>query len=161
MSAIAVREAQENDTEKVIEIFNYYIRNRYATYPREPVSPEFFFVLRQGAYSFYVIEKEEKTVGFGLLRPFFPFTALMNIATVTYFILPEHTRSGLGTILLSILIRDARKRGIRTLLANISSRNIGSLNFHRMHGFTEAGRVVQASLTLGGPRDVVWMQKSI
>lgn len=161
MAGYTLREVRENDRYRIIEIFNFYITNGFSAYPDSPVSLWFFDVLREGAHAFYTVEFDGSTVGFGVMKPFLPFDTFRRTATVSYFILPGHTRSGAGSLLLSAFIRDAKKEGIAILLASISSKNDESLQFHRKHGFIECGRLLNVGYKFGELFDVIWMQKDL
>jgi L-amino acid N-acyltransferase YncA len=156
-----LHQPRDRDRDRIVEIFNHYIIGSFAAYPAEPISPKFMDILLRDAFSLYVAEHDGEVVGFGYLKPFLPFSTFMTAATVTYFIVPEHTRSGLGTRMLEALESDARQRGVRTLLANIASPNVGSLEFHRKHGFSECGRLPGVGVKFGERFDVVWMVKSL
>lgn len=98
-------------------------------------------------------------MGIGALRPYFPFPNFRHTGILSYFILPEHTRKGLGSRLLDRLCQDAREKKMMSLLANVSSKNEASLNFHKKHGFSECGRFKAAGTKFGEYFDVVWVQK--
>ena len=161
MTRYQIREAEDRDAEQVTRIFNYYVQHSFGAYPEEPVPVTFFAFLREGAHAFPVIENEVGVIGFGILKPFFPFSTFKDTGSVTYFIAPEYTRSGLGTLLLNTLIDAARERGLHILVASISSRNPQSLNFHKKHGFRECGRLEGVGMKFGERFDVVWMQRDV
>lgn len=156
-----VRPADEKDLGAILVIFNHYVRYSFAAYPVEEVDITFLEALKKEAVSFpvYVIERETKVLGFGMMRPFLPYPSFRRTAQLSYFLWPEWTGRGLGSLLLERLTADARERGIRLLLANISSRNESSLRFHRNHGFEECGRFRGAGEKFGLSFDVVWLQK--
>lgn len=159
-----VRRVAESDREAVVGIFNYYVENSFAAYPENRVGSHFFETLKDIAdgYPFYVVEASDKEViGFGLLHPHHRMSVFRRTAELTYFILPEHTRKGLGKKLLDILVKDAKEIGIDTLLSNICSLNNVSLDFHRKNGFEECGRFKRVGRKFGKDFDTVWMQKSI
>ena len=106
-----------------------------------------------------MIEGENKVSGVGTLRPYFPFRNFLHTGVLSYFILPEYTRKGLGAKLLNTLCQEAQKRNMRNLLANVSSKNESSLNFHLKHGFVECGRFKAVGTKFGEYFDVVWLQK--
>jgi phosphinothricin acetyltransferase len=150
------------DKEDVINIFNYYVENSFAAYPERKVPYEFFDLLIQSAagYPSAVIKGENKEVlGFGMLRPYSPMPTLAGTAEITYFISPECTGKGIGSILLSHLLSDAKEKGLHCILANISSLNEGSIRFHLQNGFSECGRFREAGKKNGESFDIVWMQK--
>lgn len=156
-----IRCFRENDSERIIEIYNYYVRSTFAAYPTEPVSLSFIDYLRKDAFSFYVAEKDNELVGFALMKPFLPFSSFKETATITYFIDPKHTRCGLGNQFLEALESDARQRGICTILAHAASSNEESINFHRKYGFSECGRLPGVGVKFGEHFDIVWMSKTL
>jgi L-amino acid N-acyltransferase YncA len=157
-----LREVSDKDQTAVVEIFNHFVETSFAAYPSEPAGFSFFrnLCMMAEGYPFYVIETSDgEVVGFGLLHRYHSAETLRRTAELTYFILPEHTRRGLGGRLLEIFIGEARKMGIDNLLASISSQNQISLDFHRMHGFSECGRFHRVGQKFGEVFDVVWMQR--
>ena len=160
----SIRKFTPDDGSGIVDIFNHFVRNSFAAYPEKEVGADFPDRLRQTMIgeSFYVVEGPDGgTVGFGFIRKHHAAEVFQRAAELTYFILPEHTRLGLGSRLLSILIEDARKAGVDTLLAQISSINEPSLSFHTKSGFTECGRFRRVGRKNGRDFDVVWMQKFI
>lgn len=145
----------------VIDIFNHYIANGFAAYPSEPVSDAFFDRLLEMArgYPALVVKDDTGTiVGFAFLHPHRPGNTFRRAAEITYFIRPEHTGKGIGTAILERFKPAAREQDIDTLLANISSRNERSLQFHRKNGFGVCGRFRRIGRKFGEDFDVVWMQ---
>ncbi|MEN6461435.1 MAG: N-acetyltransferase family protein [Syntrophomonas sp.] len=158
------RRVTENDKVPVIDIFNYYIEHSFAAFLDQKLSYDSFQPLLEmtTGYPFYVIEDETNAVlGFGFLGKYHPSEAFNHVAELSYFILPPHVQKGLGTQLLNILSVEAKELGIEALLANITSLNLPSLNFHLKQGFTECGRFVRIGKKHNTVFDVVWMQKFI
>ena len=133
-----LREMQESDGDAVMRIFNHYAKTSFAAYP-DPLPPQFFPHLKEGALSAVVLEDDGGVAGFGLLKPFLPFTAFKKTGMLTYFIAPEFTGRGLGARMLGRLVEDAKRSGQKVLVANIASKNEASIRFHQQNGFTEAG----------------------
>lgn len=104
---------------------------------------------------------EKKVIGFALLKTHNPIPVFDRTAELACFILPEYVNKGFGTLLLELLLADAKGMGIDTVLAGISSLNDESLRFHRRKGFAECGRFKKIGRKNGKDFDVVWMQKSI
>ncbi len=150
--------------EPVIDIFNYYIRHSYAAFLSEPVDYGFFDHLRKlsrGYPALVVKDAAQQVVGFAFLRPHHTADSLRRAAEITYFILPAHTRQGLGCAILELFIEQAGSLGIDSLLAAISSRNEESLRFHLKNGFREVGRFAKVGRKFGEDFDVLWLQKSL
>lgn len=148
--------------EDVMEIFNYYIMNSFAAFPENPLPAAAFSMLKsmtQNFPAYAVVDENEKCAGFGFLKAYNPMPAFRNTAAITYFIHHEYTGKGTGRMLLSRLESDAVKNGIKTILAEISSENPGSINFHEQNGFSECGRFKGIGMKKGKVFDVIWMQK--
>jgi L-amino acid N-acyltransferase YncA len=164
MQQYTVRKATADDAHSIIDIFNYFIENSHAAFPEIKADYAAFGML-QGICrgdAFYVISDViGAVIGFGLLRYHQRLSTFDRAAELTYFILPEHSRKGLGSSLLEKLTQDARAQGIETLLACISSLNEHSLAFHRKHGFIQVARFSRVGRKFGLDFDLVWMQKAV
>jgi phosphinothricin acetyltransferase len=148
----------------VLGIFNHYVAHSFAAYPESPLPPPAFAMFQQltSGYPAYVMKDDAGTVlGFCFLRAYQPMSTFRETAEVTYFLAPDAVGRGLGTAALARLEDDGRQRGIRHLLASVSSRNEGSLRFHRRHGFRECGRFAGVGRKQGETFDVVYLQKDL
>jgi L-amino acid N-acyltransferase YncA len=152
------------DRQPMLDLFNYYVEHGFAAFPEQPLPIAFIdrlLDLAKGYPALAVKDRAGRLLGFGLLRPHNPLSTFAHTAEITYFLAPDSTHQGLGTRLLRELLRRAKEKGIRTILAGIGSLNEPSLAFHRKHGFLEVGRFRQVALKKGTPFDVVWMQKML
>ena len=152
------------DREPIIDIFNYYVENSFAAFPESKLpyqAFDMFLEMSKGLPTAAIKDQRGKLVGFGMLRTFNPMPAFSHTAEITYFINIDHTGKGLGRNLLEFLEREGRKSGITNILANISSLNTGSINFHENNGFTECGRFKKVGKKKGQLFDAVWMQKML
>ncbi len=156
-----LRDAKPSDKDALLQIFNHYAENTFAAYPSGPVPPVFMDHVADGAVAFRVCEAGGDVCGFSLMKPFLPFQTCRQTVTVTYFLSPPCTGKGLGSLLLNDLVAIAREHGIRTLLANIASKNEISLKFHEKNGFTPCGRFQEAGVKFGEPFDIVWYERHI
>jgi len=164
MQDYSLNPVQPHDGKELVGIFNYYIENSFAAYPEHPVPLEVFDHLLEAGNNYPTViarTKDGEVAGFGLLRPHNPMTAFRRTAEITYFIRPGETGKGLGSKMLGYLLEGAKKQGIATVLASISSLNEGSIRFHGRHGFVECGRFADVAEKKGMVFDTVWMQKFI
>ena len=158
------REYRDEDSPRLVEIFNYYIENSYAAYREQKIDGSFIEILRNisRGYPFYIVEDDsDGVVGFGMIHPYHPSEVFKRTAELSYFFDRDHTRKGIGFELLDKLTADARAMGVDSLVASISSRNEESLNFHLKNGFVECGRFKRIGRKWDRDFDVVWMQKFI
>lgn len=148
---------------EVLDIFNYYIENSFAAYPATKLPYSFFsrFLEIPNGYPSYVIKNGDtkNIIGFCFLKSYNPFPTFKETAEITYFIDKDSVGAGIGKSALNLLEKDAQNLGIKYLLANISSKNERSLNFHNNNGFTECGRLKNIGKKSGENFDVVYMEK--
>jgi len=158
------RPIKTEDRETIIDIFNHYIENSFASYRENKLPYQAFDMLLQmsnGCPRVSIIDNNGKVVGFGMLRIHNPMPTFSHTAEVTYFIHPDHTGKGLGKKLLAFLEKGGVEKGITTILANISSLNPISIKFHEKNGFIECGRFKKVGKIKGQEFDTVWMQKML
>lgn len=150
---------------EVMDIFNYYVENSYAAYPEQSLPYQFFgmFMEMTRGYPAYVIKNNDsgKVVGFCFLRAYNPMPAFRETAEISYFLDKEEVGRGIGREALGLLEREGGKMGVKYILANISSRNKQSLDFHSKNGFVECGRFLNIGRKKGKNFDVIWMEKEI
>jgi L-amino acid N-acyltransferase YncA len=148
----------------VIDIFNYFIENSFAAYPERTVGYDafdHFFIISHGYPRVIVKAPTGQIIGFAFLQHYHPASSLKKTAMITCFILPEHTRKGLGTMILERFISEAKPLGIDHILASISSLNQESIDFHLKNDFNECGRFPGIGEKFGKTFDMVWMQRQL
>lgn len=158
---ITIRQMQDADRDAVMRIFNYYAATGFAAFPDGPLPLPFFSFLQEGALSAIVLEKNGEIAGFGLLKPFLPFSVFRRTGMLTYFLAPDSTGRGLGTRLLGRMTDDAKTAGLKVLVATMSSKNEAGIRFHTRNGFFMAGNLDGVGEKFGEPFGVVWMQRPV
>lgn len=154
-----IRKAKLEDEQAVVSIYNYFIENSFAAYSNEKVGTKIFKRYLSESIAFMIFEVEKKFVGFAYLRSYLRFSNFNKSALVAYFILPEYTKKGFRTKILDKLEEIAKSKNIDNLIANISSGNKQSLNFHKKRGFIECGRFKKMGNKFGQDIDIIWVQK--
>jgi len=156
---LIIRNKKEDDNNKILGVVNSFVKNSFAAYQDEPYPPSIVDEWSRKARIFLVLETGNEVVGFGFVSSYRPFKSFNHVGVLTYFILQEYTGRGLGTKLFNRLILKGKNLGITNYLAHISSKNEGSINFHKKHGFNEVGRFKDMSHKLGESVDMLWVQK--
>jgi len=155
----------EKHGREVMDIFNYYVENSFAAYPEHKLPYEFYgkFLEMARGYPAYVIKNNDtgKVIGFCFLRAYNSMPVFRETAEVSYFLDQDETGKGIGKEALELLEKEGVKMGIKYLLANISSLNDQSLQFHKKNGFVECGRFLHIGRKKEKNFDVVWMEKEI
>lgn len=162
--SLHLRPITQQHAGQIIGIYNYYVENSFAAYLEKGVPIAFFDQLLKmcEGYPSTVAEDEDGNVtGFGLLRAYHAFPVFSRTAFITCFIKPGLTGKGIGTRILEYLVSQGREMGITSILADISSLNPQSINFHRKNGFRECGRFEGVGVKNGKVFDVVYMQRQL
>jgi phosphinothricin acetyltransferase len=152
------------DRESIMDIFNHYVENSFAAYPESKLPYQAFDMFLQMSKGFptgSIKDERGRLVGFGMLRTHNPMPTFSQTVEVTYFIHPDYTGKGLGKMLLTFLEKEGVERGIKNILANESSLNPRSIEFHQKNGFIECGRFKKVGNKNGREFDTVWMQKML
>jgi L-amino acid N-acyltransferase YncA len=160
----SISQISNEDRKEIMDIFNHYVVNSFAAYPENKLpyqSFDMFLEMSSGFPTGSIKDQNGKIVGFGMLRTHNPIPTFSQTAEVTYFIHPDHTGLGLGKMLLSFLEKGAVEKGITNILANISSLNPRSIEFHQKNGFMECGRFRKIGKKNCQEFDTVWMQKML
>jgi L-amino acid N-acyltransferase YncA len=148
----------------VIDVFNHFVETSFAAYNDKVVGYDFFDVFLNMARGYPAVVAKTETgdvVGFAFLSSFHHAPSFGRTACVSYFIHPEHTRRGIGGLILQRFEKEAAENGINSLLAHISSRNPDSIEFHRKNGFEECGRFLDVGEKFGKSFDMIWVQKRL
>lgn len=163
MEKVSFEPVSTDYKEEIIDILNYYIENSYAAYQEEKVTPEYFqhYLNIQKKYPVFVIKLSKKVIGFCYLNEYHPAESFRETAVITYFLAPGNTGLGVGKQALTLLEDEAKKRGIKHILAHISSVNEVSLSFHKKFGFTKCGEFEGIIKKNGKQFNIVWMQKDL
>lgn len=154
--------AKEHRTE-IIDIFNFYISNSYSAYPEENVSYDYFDKFLEIATHFpaFAVRNNDRIIGFCFLNSYNPVSTFNETAVITYFIDKDHKGKGIGKIALNKLEEEARRKGVKNILANIASINKESLVFHSNNGFKKCGEFKGIIKKNSKQFDIIWMQKTL
>ncbi len=159
-----IEKLEEKHQKEVTDILNYYIENTTTAYRSEPVSKEFAnnFIESSNIYCSFIIKTiENKIIGFCTLEPFKSTPTFSEVAEAMYFIHHEYTGHGAGTLALNKIEDEAKKIGIKKLVADISTENSGSIKFHLKNGFVEYGRLCNAGYKFGRTFGIAYFVKEI
>lgn len=156
-----IRPYQENDFYAIHRIYNYFIEYSYAAFSEKPVSLEYInnYLESMKDHPVLMVINENKTVGYGFLRPIMPHDNMRRTAYIGYFLMPNSTGLGFGTQLMDQLCEEGKEMGISQIIAQISSLNDASINFHQKHRFVEVGRIPDAGIKWERTFDIVYMRK--
>jgi phosphinothricin acetyltransferase len=160
---VKLEKISEKHRQPVIDILNYYIANTTSAYREETVEYVHFdnFLESSDVLSSYVINENDKIMGFCALEFYKSISTFQNLGDVMYFLLPEATGKGIGKRVLRQLESDAIEKGITKIVVDISDDNKKSIEFHIKNGFCEYGRLKECWQKHGKKLGIVFMEKEL
>lgn len=157
-----IRPMTLQDIEKVLEIFNDAIINTTAAYHTEPQTLEekiqWFNDKQEANDPMFVYEENGEVIGFVTYSRFRPYEGYKYSMEHSIYVDNNHHGKGIGKQLLQKIIEEAKNRGVKTLIAVIDSKNIGSIKMHEKFGFYFAGKLKNVGFKFGKWLDIVYYQ---
>ncbi|WP_425802065.1 GNAT family N-acetyltransferase [Desulfitobacterium sp. Sab5] len=158
-----IRKANENDLNRITEIYNWAVQNTVATFDlenrTEEKAQEWFSLHQDPYYPLFIAEIHNEIIGWASISPFHPRPAYKASGEFSIYIAPEFQKQGLGKRFLATLCDTAQQLGYHTLLGLITGTNAPSLSVAEKLGFKEAGRYQEIGQKFGKILDVVVVQK--
>ncbi len=168
---ITVRNATLMDAERILEIYDYYVRNTAVSFEYETPGIDEFKERMENImkkYPYLVILKDGHIEGYAYARAFVG-RAAYNWSCETTIYLDHHSQKcGLGRKLYEALENKLRKMGILNLYACIGYPEIedeylttNSADFHAHFGFVKAGEFHKCGYKFDRWYNMIWMEKII
>jgi L-amino acid N-acyltransferase YncA len=163
MTNFKIRRLVPSDSPSLLDIINHYALNSTADFSDKLHDLTDIKNLIETGEQFpkCIAEIDKEIVGFGLAYPFRSERTFSNTVKFTYWIKPAFTGKGLGAKFYDILESSCQKNGVKNILVNISSENLGSIKFHERRGFIHCGQFRQIGKKLDRHFDLIWLQKII
>lgn len=166
-----IRIANENDAEKLLEIYAYYVENTAITFEYEvPSIEEFKRRIRQtlSKYPYLVSEQEGRIVGYAYAGAFNERSAYDWAVETTIYIAKDARKKGFGKELYRALENALALQNIINLNACIGcpiqedeylTKN--SVQYHEHLGYRFVGEFHKCGYKFGRWYNMVWMEKCI
>lgn len=166
MSGTTVREAEPADLTSVQEIYAHHVRTGFASFELEaPVLAEIerrFQAVRDHGLPFLVADLDGRAAGFAYATPYLARPAYRHTLENSVYVAPDADRRGLGSALLSELIRRTEALGYRRMIAIVGdSGNEASIGLHLRHGFKRVGILPSVGFKFGRWVDSVLLQRPL
>lgn len=161
-----IRPSQPEDIPAIAEIYAHHVLHGTGTFEIEPPSQSDMAnrradVLAKGL-PYLVVADGKKVLGFAYCNWFKPRPAYRFSAEDSIYMAPDAQGQGLGRALLTELMAQAEKAGVRKLIAVIGdSANTGSIAVHRSVGFAYVGTLKSCGWKFDQWLDVVMMDKAL
>ena len=168
---IEVRDATEKDAERILEIYDYYVRNTAITFEYDTPSLEEFRermrnIMRK--YPYLVILQDGEIKGYAYAREFVGRAAYDWSCEMTIYLDHRAKKCGLGRILYETLEKALQDMGVLNLYACIGYPEqedeyltANSADFHAHLGYTKVGEFHRCGYKFGRWYHMIWMEKMI
>jgi phosphinothricin acetyltransferase len=161
-----IRPSTDTDIPAITAIYAHHVLHGTGTFETDPPSEQDMAARRSDVLSknlpYLVVEDETGVLGFAYCNWFKPRPAYRYSAEDSIYLAPSARGKGLGKLLLTELMAQAERRGVRKLIAVIGdSDNQGSVGLHKVCGFNHVGLLANCGWKFDRWLDVVLMDKTI
>ncbi len=161
-----IRPSLEADIAAITAIYAHHVLHGTGTFETEPPSAADMAGRRADVLGknlpYLVIEDAGQVMGFAYANWFKPRPAYRFSVEDSIYMHKESGGKGLGKLLLTELLAQLERGGIRKAMAVIGdSANAGSIGVHTSCGFTMVGTVKSCGWKFGQWRDIVMMEKTL
>jgi L-amino acid N-acyltransferase YncA len=161
-----IRPAIDADIGAITTIYAHHVLHGTGTFETTPPNEEDMAGRRRDVLAkslpYLVIEDASGVLGFAYCNWFKPRPAYRFSAEDSIYLAPQAQGKGLGRLLLTELMAQAERAGVRKLIAVIGdSANTGSIGLHQACGFTQVGILSACGWKFDRWLDVVLMERSV
>ena len=163
-----MRLATVADAEQIRAIYNHEVLHTAATFdlvPRSQGDQVAWLAARSGAFSTIVAvdptDPDGEVVGFGALSPYKERAAYRTSVEDSVYVRRDRNGQGIGTLLVTELLRIAATSGFHAVFARINASGEGSIALHRKCGFELVGVEREVGRKFNRWHDVALMQHLI
>jgi phosphinothricin acetyltransferase len=160
-NGVVLRDAIASDLPAINDIFNHYVLTCTCAWQHEPdtmAQRQAWFAAHGVAHPVIVAERGGEVIGWGSLSPFHHRSGYRFTVEDSLYIRADSQGRGIGTMLLTVLLRRAKALGYHSVMALISADQGASLALHAKFDFEERGRLREAGFKFDQWLDVVYMQ---
>lgn len=159
---IILRPATINDLEKILEIVNHSILHTTANYNYDiqtiEIQTKWFEDKKDKNLPIVVAELDGEVVGFGSYGQFREKIGYQYTVEHSVYVVDHVIGKGIGSKLLTELIRLAKQQGLHVMIGAIDADNAGSIAFHEKFGFVATGTIREVGYKFDHWLDLVFMQ---
>lgn len=166
-----IRDAVIADVERILEIYDYYVKNTAITFEYDTPSIEEFkerMERTMSRYPYLIIERDHIIQGYAYAGPFVGRAAYDWSCEMTVYLDHNVQKSGMGRKIYEALEIKLREMGILNLYACIGYPEVNdeylttnSADFHAHMGFVKVGEFHKCGYKFGRWYNMIWMEKII
>ena len=160
-----IRDANEKDLARIVEIYNSTIQSRMVTADTEMVDVEsrldWFLNHTSEKRPLWVMEDDGMIVGWLSFQDFYGRPAYQATAEISIYIDPAYRKKGIGAKFLDYAIKNAPTIRIHTLLGFIFAHNEPSIRLFKKFGFEQWAHFPGVAELDGVKRDLLILGRKI
>ena len=160
--SLILRPATINDLEKILEIVNHSILHTTANYNYDiqtiEIQTKWFEDKKAKNLPIVVADLDGEVVGFGSYGQFREKIGYQYTVEHSVYVVDHIIGKGIGSQLLTELIRLAKEQGLHVMIGAIDADNAGSIAFHEKFGFVATGTIREVGYKFDYWLDLVFMQ---
>lgn len=166
-----VRDATLEDAERILEIYDYYVKNTAITFEYDTPSLKEFRERMEKTmqrYPYMVILKDGRIEGYAYASPFIGRAAYDWSCEMTIYLDHKAQKCGMGRIIYEALEKALHDMGILNLYAcigypeyNDEYLTTNSAEFHAHLGYSKVGEFYKCGYKFGRWYHMIWMEKII
>jgi L-amino acid N-acyltransferase YncA len=165
MSDLVIRPYSPADIPAVTRIYGHYVRDTVITFeteePDEAEMANRFSTIAGKAHPLLIAEQDGAVLGYAYASTYRPRAAYRFTCEDSIYLAPDAVGKGLGGLLLTRLIEDSTRAGLKQMLAVITAERANSIRLHEKHGFRFVGRYEALGYKFDRWLDIVHMQRAL
>ena len=160
-----VRPVRLDDASAIAAIYAHHVLNGTASFDTVPRTPDEtadrIATITASGWPFIVAEADGEVLGYAYATQFRDRPAYAATCENSIYVRTDCIGRGIGSMLLSHLLTEAKAAGFRQMIAVIGGGEPPSIALHARHGFVHAGRMKAVGHKFGRWLDTVYMQRDL
>jgi L-amino acid N-acyltransferase YncA len=161
---IIFKEANLNDLNFVLDLYNYYILNTTATFDYEKIALEELqarLSYTNKKYKTFLIcdQVDKNIIGFCFLTQFRKKPAYDKSAEIGIYLKPEKTGHKLGHTIITFLEEYAKENQIEVIIASVSGENVNSIKLFNRMGYERCAHYKKIAVKFNRRLDLIHYEK--
>ncbi len=161
---VRIRNAKISDLSEMLMIYNEVVRTSPVTFDLDEQTleeREEWYRQFNEKYPIFVAENDGEILGYACLTKFRPKPAYDRTVEDSVYIKKKARGNGVGSMLLTKLIREARQQGHHSIIAVIANDEPSSVKLHEKYGFVKTGYIREAGYKFGRWHDIHFYQLNL
>lgn len=164
---VAIRFAQSDDLNRLVDIYNHYVTETHITFDTEPFAVNeriqwFNQFAEAGRYRLLVAEVDGDILGYASSTPFKPRAAYNTSVETTIYLDPANHGQGAGLRLYSELLAQlVAEESVHRAYGGVALPNDASVALHKKLGFRHVGSYHEVGFKFDKFWDVHWFEKDV